>query len=310
MSTATPPIDAPSNPADPADDRPRGQGRETGAAPVPPVADTSLVRAALAHPISLLVPVIISIVAALVLTSDRSPVYTAETRLSVGSLDVATQAIPGLVAGTQALASSYSRLVDAEEVLVPVAETLGADPADLRERVSGSPIPESPIFLIEATGDTEESAVELVNLTSESLGAYISGVNRTNDDTPRLLADYRGAVAQAEKAQAALNRANDRGTPAEVQAATTNVRTFELRIEVLGDLYRQSLQGEASANQVQIINRASVAESDATSYRQRVLFLAGLAGLVAGLILVGFAARRRARLTAQGVPRRRLFRRA
>ena len=277
--------------------------------PLPPT-DTTLARAAMAHPISLLAPVVLFIALALFVTAERAPVYTAETRLSVGSIDVATQAIPGVVAGTQALASSYSRLVDAEEVLTPVSETVEIPAADLRDRVSGSPIPESPLFLIEATGDTEESAVELANLTSESLGAYVSGVNRVNDDTPRLLSEYRGAVAQAEKAQAALNRANDRGTPAEVQAATTNVRTFELRIEVLGDLYRQSLQGEASANQVQIINRAVTAESDAASYRQRLIFLAGLAGLVVGLILAGFAARRRRQATGPGMLARRLLRRS
>ncbi len=280
------------------------------APPPPPPTDTTLARAAMAHPISLLAPVVFFIAVALFVTAERAPVYTAETRLSVGSIDVATQAIPGIVAGTQALASSYSRLVDAEEVLTPVSETVGIPAADLRDRVSGSPIPESPLFLIEATGDSEESAVELANLTSESLGAYVSGVNRVNDDTPRLLSEYRGAVAQAEKAQAALNRANDRGTPAEVQAATTNVRTFELRIEVLGDLYRQSLQGEASANQVQIINRAVTAESDAASYRQRIIFLAGLAGLVVGLILAGFAARRRRHVTGPGMPARRLLRRS
>lgn len=275
----------------------------------PPPTDTTLVRAAMAHPISLLAPIVIFIALAVFITAERAPVYTAETRLSVGSIDVATQAIPGVVAGTQALASSYSRLVDAEEVLTPVSETVGEPAADLRDRVSGSPIPESPLFLIEATGDTEESAVELANLTSESLGAYVSGVNRVNEDTPRLLNEYRGAVAQAEKAQAALNRANDRGTPAEVQAATTNVRTFELRIEVLGDLYRQSLQGEASANQVQIINRAVTAESDAASYRQRVVFLAGFAGLIVGLILAGVAARRR-KVTGPSALARRLLRRS
>lgn len=311
MSTTTPPIETTPS-VEPPDERalPPEDGPGRDARPPAGPADASLARAALAHPLSVLLPIVLLVAAAVLLSVVREPVYTAESRLSVGSIDVATQAIPGVVAGTQALASSYSRLVDAEEVLVPVAEALGEPVEDLRERVTGSPIPESPLFLIEARSDTEEGAVELANLTSESLGTYVSGVNRSNEDTPRLLQEYRGAVAQSEKAQAELNRANDRGTPAEVQAATTNVRTFELRVEVLGDLYRQSLQGEASANRLQIVNRAVRAESDASSFRQRIVFLAGLAGLVFGLILAGSAARRRAGRPATGTPRAGLLRRS
>ena len=292
MGTTTPPSET-TNGSERSDDRPEGAGAgsSAGRAPEPP-ADVSLLRAAIAHPIALVLPIVICVVGALTLTLGRDAVYTAETRLSVGRIDVATQAIPGVVAGTQALASSYSRLVDAQEVLAPVAESTGLPATDLRDRVSGSPIPESPLFIVEATADTEEGAVELVNLTAESLSRYVSRVNSGGDASAGLLKQYRQAVAQAERAQANLNRANNQGTPADVQQATAAVRTFELRVEVLGDLYRQSLQGTASSNQIQVVNPASDAESDAGSFRRRIVLLAVLAGLVTGLILAGLATRR------------------
>lgn len=315
MSTDTPETSPPSHPSrstpaqSPAVSTPSTPAVASAALPAapaepgpPPTADQSLVKTALRHPVRVLIPIVILVAGAILLSFLRAPTYTAETRMGVGRIDVATQAIPGVVAGTQALASSYSRLVDAQEVLLPISEALELPQDELQLRVSGSPIAESPLFLVEATGPTEESAVDLVNLASESLEAYVGGINRTNDDSKILLTEYRQAVANAEEAKAAVARLGG-GNSAEARKARGVQASTALQAEVLSDLYRQSRQGRASSNQLQIINRATTAVSDASSFRQRALFLALLAGLVIGLILAGMAARREDNLaTLPAVP--------
>ena len=73
----------------------------------------------------------------------KSPTYNAEMRLVVGKTAQLSNlaSVPGLDAAGQSLASSYSRLVDTDEVQAATAKKMGGA---LNGSVSASPIPESP----------------------------------------------------------------------------------------------------------------------------------------------------------------------
>jgi Capsular polysaccharide biosynthesis protein len=96
-----------------------------------------------------IIPTLLLVGAAIALGTTRAPNYTAETRLTVGRLDVSSQAVPGVVAANQSLAATYSRLVTAEGVVDPVAVRLGLSSGSVARALRASPIPESPIIRLE-----------------------------------------------------------------------------------------------------------------------------------------------------------------
>ena len=124
----------------------------------------------------------------------RQPTYSSSSRVNVGRIDVSSQAIPGFVASIQALASTYSRAVNAQAVLQPVATKLHTTPGALGGRVSASPIPNSPLFAVTATGKSPNDAIELANLVTASLASYVSRLNNSGRSRVQP-AQQQGAVA-------------------------------------------------------------------------------------------------------------------
>lgn len=238
---------------------------------------------------------------ALILGLTRSPEYTAESRLNVGRIDVTAQAIPGFATGVVSLAGAYSRLVDAEDVVVPVATDLGVPTDEVAARVSASPIPESPLFRVEATGDSEAEAVALANATSQSLIDYINTVNSDATASDRLLRQFRSAANGQQAAEAAVRNtsgAASRNPTAENQRALARARaeleTATLRADTLRNLYQQSREGVAtSSNFVQVVNPAGGAVNDRGSTIQRLVATGLIGGLIGGIALAVALANRR-----------------
>ena len=238
---------------------------------------------------------------ALILGLTRSPEYTAESRLNVGRIDVTAQAIPGFATGVVSLASAYSRLVDAEDVVVPVATDLGIPSDEVAARVSASPIPESPLFRVEATGDSEAEAVALANATSGSLIGYINTVNSDTEASDRLLNQFRNAARAQQAAEAAVRRASGAATnnptaenQRDLARARANLETATLRADTLRNLYQQSREGVATSSDfVQVVNPAGAASSDRRSTLQRLVATALIGGLIGGIALAVALANRR-----------------
>src|SRR5664280_2151111 len=66
--------------------------------------------AARTYPRLIVAIVLVVFIATMALVMTRPEVYTAETRLLVGSLDAQSQAVPGYVLASQQLAATYARV--------------------------------------------------------------------------------------------------------------------------------------------------------------------------------------------------------
>lgn len=223
----------------------------------------------------------------------RAPVYTAQARLVVGRIDVsAPGALGSFTEATQAIASQYSRSIDAEGVTSRVAPKAGLSPGQVAGRVSASPIPESPVIRLSATGPNTRDAIRLANLASSALVAYTTALNRSNPDTSRLLGRFTDASRDVVKQRAELSRLRRSydADPtdekrAEMQATEVKLRVAQLQQETLHQAYNTSTQSQASSSLVQSIERATKASNDRSRYLQFLGFVGLVAGLAVGLAL-------------------------
>lgn len=241
----------------------------------------------------LLIPPLVLMTIALLIGLLRPPEYSAFTRLNVGRIDVPTQSIPGFVEGSQQLAASYSQAVDAQAVLEPLSNDLNLTTAELAERLSGSATPDSPTFIVAATGDSAESAVALANSGSRSLVDYVTRLNGSNPNGARLLRQYNDAARELSTAEARRDRLQDQlaagGSDtlrARISQAEADIQTARLRRNTLNGLYDRSQQGQLSIDVVQVLSPATGATSDRRSVTSLLLFVGLVVGLIIGIALV------------------------
>jgi hypothetical protein len=223
----------------------------------------------------------------------RSPTYTAESRLAIARVSVSTQALPGFAAGVQDLAVTYSRLATANDVIREAARLLNTTPEELDGRVTGSPIPQSPLFRIEATGASADEAIATANAAGQALGRYVANLNAENPDSERIYAAFLLAArdrVDAERAVRAAEVAADRRRNARnlqrLITAQSRAAGAALRVDSLRDQYKASIAGTGSASLLQVVNPASSATSDRGDAVQRLAVLGLLFGLLIGLMLV------------------------
>jgi uncharacterized protein involved in exopolysaccharide biosynthesis len=230
----------------------------------------------------------------------RQPVYTAQARLVVGRIDVtAPGALGSFTEAAKAIASQYSRSIDAEGITNRVAPKVGLSRAQVAARVSASPIPESPVIRLSATGTNAGGAIRLANLASSALVAFTTELNRSNPDTSRLLARFTTASRDVVEQRAELSRLrrsyDSEPTDekrAEMQATEVKLRVAQLRQETLHEAYNTSTQSQAATSLVQVIERATTAGNDRFKYLQFLGFVGFVAGLAVGLALATLLANR------------------
>lgn len=251
------------------------------------------------HPLLSVLPVLILLPVSVGLGLAREPRYTAEARLIVGRLDISNPGLSGYVTATQALAGAYSRAVTAAQVTEPVARELHISPHEVSSRLAGSPIQESPLFRIIATGSSRGQAVALANDTSRALIAYVAKLNRENPDGPRLLAQYAHATRtfnraslQQQSAQGTFRRRPTSRNEAAFSAASAARASAELQMSTIGALYQGSEAGQAISSLVGTLNSATGASSDRNSVIELLAVLAVLVGLAIGAALATARANR------------------
>jgi capsular polysaccharide biosynthesis protein len=239
-----------------------------------------------------LAPIVVLLIAAALIGSAQKPTYTAQARLNIGRLDVATQSIPGFAVGVQSLAIAYSRVVTSDGVVIPVAQKLGLTPGQVRSNVQGSPVALAPLIIVEAKAKTARGAVELVNAVSAELVTYLAKVNLENPDADRLLNEYKDQAQIVDSSSAHRRRLqqvfNDNPTPHnrdQLATATATLLQRQLRMEALRTSYLQSQAGANSASLVQLINPAKHARSDKRTHLEALLLGAFIAGLLIGVSL-------------------------
>jgi hypothetical protein len=239
----------------------------------------------------------------------RKPVYQASASLSVGLLDLNTQSVPGFAVGGSVVAGGFSRAVQTDAIVVPVARELHMQPNDVRARISSTPVTDSPIFTVAASGASVPDAVGLANAVSRSMVSY--GRSRANSSAAfaRLLQQYRSAVRQRDKARAhvAALRSRLSGSSTSPSGATTGSTTTgaaaarpkrgelgqaradleaqQLRVDSLADAYRTRASAPGASAVVQPLVDAQGASSDRGSKMQLYGALGALAGLCVGTAL-------------------------
>lgn len=265
-----------------------------------------VLQAARRYPLLVIAPALLLLAVGVAIAMQRTPVYTADARLTVGRINLnAPGALAGYASATQALASQFARSATAQPVVEQISDELDIPEDRVRRRISASPIPESPIFTVRATARNPEGAIALANATSESVVRYAREFNDRDPDSSALLAEYKETSNTLAQRQARLDelrsRFGDDVTGAERRSlarARASRDFWSLREQAVEARYLAATGGEASSRLIEVLNPAEKAASDRLRYVQ----ILGFAGLVTGLLL-GFGL---ATLWANRVLRRRL----
>lgn len=268
-------------------------------------APSGILQIALRHRWLTIVPVVALTVLGAVIGLVRNPEYTASAQLNVGGPAVPSELISITSEGRAQLASTYSRFIDARDVVEPVASRLGLDSTEVAERLSASPIPESPIFRVEGESTSETGAVALINAATASLIDFIRRSNAQDGQGELVLRRFRQAVEKTsqavtnrDQADARLERnPSSRDAARSLIRATAALEAARLRQATLLELYRQNQAGLVGGRVVQVLDPATDASSDRFFVLQVLLFVGLAGGLVIGVGLAHLrerALRRRA----------------
>ncbi len=227
----------------------------------------------------------------------RKPTYTAQARLVVGKTAQLSNlaSIPGLDAAGQSLAASYSRLVTTDAVLNDAAKRLGGS---LDGSLSASPIPLSPVVLVEASAKTSDGAVALAKAGSAALVDAVETLNQQQSKaTDDVLKQYQDADRVLIAAQINVNSLRQQlttqtaaGAPAatlddlqtKVNIAQTEVDAAQLKKDSLAATYSGVFSPTALNSQ--ILQRVGTAAATGDN-RKSTLEIGVLFGLVAGGLL-------------------------
>lgn len=242
-------------------------------------------QASLRHPFIALLTALLCVGGAVAIGLTRSPQYTAEARLNVGRIDVPAYTLQGVIIGNQSLAQSYSRAISAPYVLNAAARAARLSGGAARSRLTATPVAQSTVIRIQATGLSKRAAVALANGASQGLMTYVVKLNK-NAQANTVLSDFRQAqreVVDAQKRVAALSSKGSKS--AALQRARLNLQTAELKARTLGQQYQFQAGNEAPPNLVQLLAPATSASSDFRSRLEELVLIGLVAGLLAGLAL-------------------------
>jgi hypothetical protein len=246
------------------------------------------------HPFLVILPAVILLAVGVVVGSKKAPTYSATATINVGKADIATQATPGYVQASEALAASYSRLVTSQHVAVPAANAVGESPSSVASRISAVPIPSEPTFTITATDSSPQSAVRLARATVNAIVKF-SRQSQTNQGGPtQLLNRYHRLQTQADRLQAKADKLQGKlqiNTPGVTQAQVTNAKvaaqTVSLQAQALSNTYLNLAQNGAAPSLDVLIDPTSPTSSDRTSNREKYGVVGAIAGLLIGIALAG-----------------------
>jgi uncharacterized protein involved in exopolysaccharide biosynthesis len=224
---------------------------------------------------------------------QRDPVYTADAELSVGRVDVATQAIPGFVAASRTLADTYSRAISAKAVVAQISHKTGLPKSEVIDRVTAAPIPNTATMQVIAEAPSSGRAVAIANVASRTLVDYAQKTNRFNPQTHSLLNRYQRAADEFSTAKVAHAAALKNGTVAEQGDTQAQLLQAKLKMRAAASLYGSSQAGQASPNTLLLLAPAGTADSDESSTTQRAGFAGAVGGIIVGGLLALLLARRR-----------------
>ncbi len=240
-------------------------------------------------------PVVVCVTIAVLLGLLRPPVYTAEAQLIVGGVVRDYQPAAGQSDAVKELTDIYSRLVGSADHQQRVSEALGTEvPVGV---LSAAPIPDSALIRLEASGSSDQEAIDRANAGADQLAAEVKDLkaqaSNADQDLLKQLDQASAALSAAQidldAKQAAYNSAVNSGASA---AAVENARqafvaaegaatTAKLKVDVLSSNYSSSASARSGGIDLAVFSKADVASSD----RTKRLALYVFAGLVIGGLL-------------------------
>lgn len=237
--------------------------------------------------LSALIPLVLLLAAAVAVGLLRPPVYTAGSRLIVQAATGNPASLPGAVTATEGLAETYSRALASDEIVTAVAQETGVEEDDVRDQVSATPVPDSAIIEVRATGPTEAEAVALANSAAGALTAYVDGLGGDSPEAAGLLREYRKAAARYEeeldeKVRLEQEQGNSDSAAAEAASrqASVDADAAQVQRDALGAAYQNGQRFFTAP--VATLARATEASSDFSPKLQLFLLIGAVAGLATG----------------------------
>jgi hypothetical protein len=267
----------------------------------------TLAGAARRHWFLTLLPVVLLAAAGIFVGHAKKPTYSATATVNVGKSDINTQATPGYLVAAEALASSYSRLVQSQHVSVPAGQKVGLSSATAGSHLTAVPISNEPTFTITATGTSPAQASALANAAISALQGYVARTATQGGGTAQLLSSYRKAQSKAFGLQAKLRKLEAHAAPLNpstttVTSTTPNTNTVGQTRITAAKVAAQTAQLQAQALSGQYLNLAQsgvaptldvlvAPTGETTTNRTTNMEKFGIVGAVGGLVIgLAFAA--------------------
>ena len=127
--------------------------------------------------------------------TKRPVTYTAQASLAVGGQQLSSFQIPGFALAVQEIAANYARYVGLPQSQATFRKVLGPDASQV-ESVSGSPISNSNIILVEVVATDRQVAIDGSNAVAAELTKEANAPNTTNT-AGVYLSQYQAISAQA-----------------------------------------------------------------------------------------------------------------
>jgi hypothetical protein len=237
------------------------------------------------HPVLVVLTMLVFAAGGVGIGLGRTSGHSATAIVSVGPITVNDPAaVPGLITATQSLAEVYARTITATDVRARTRSALSRK-GEALAKLKASPIPESPLIKVTATGTSAKQAVDGANAASRALVAHVRGQNAASELT-RIYSRFRAAALAYVKRQNAVRRAKraysaHRSTARrrKLDAAYAEQQGALLKREALRSAYRDAQLSAQATPGVQVFKLAAGSVSD----RVRLTQILGLIGLAAGL---------------------------
>jgi uncharacterized protein involved in exopolysaccharide biosynthesis len=259
------------------------------------------------------VPAILLTGAGVAVGLQRAPTYSAKSELTIGRADLQTQSLPGFVEGAKALAASYSRILESQQLVARVARRTGEPVSQVRGRLTATALPDSPMFSIKGSGPSPRAATTLANAATAEMLRYITDANSGSAAAADVLSRFRSASRRANQLQSRIDGL--RALPSSPNAAVRQSRDrrvndlrvqaseAELQADTLKALYQNARETNANAARIQVLSEPLTASSDRSSMTQRLAFVGLVGGSLVGVAFAAaLAARRRRRWANRPVP--------
>jgi hypothetical protein len=242
------------------------------------------------YPLLVIIPALLLGGLGAVLAHKKPVSYTAAAQVLVSAPAPGTTGeLPGVVQSEQTLAGIYSREIDFNPVVLPLARSFHKSPAYIGSRLSASPLADAPIILVEAKGKTQREAITLANSAGTKLASFVTSQSQDSTPSNRAFGGYQRAAAALAQARANEQRTarvqgqtnpNPSESPAVIKAEAA-VQTAQLLQSIQGTQYQNLLATRQNTPSLHMFQSAASATSNRTSNLE--LYIAG--GLIAGLVL-------------------------